>query len=831
MLFLPRNGLPANKSGTGYARGKSSTGYWLRGRASVINRNTVGMSRWRQIFSAAKMNWKSAVAKTEAGDPTYDVTPVQAWTAQAATYAGILQAGLYQGDIQQIGTLIGCSTVEAYEVMVQTTEANANSETIAEPVLNTSYLASSTTSQNQSVGSYTASLHVPTMPPPNPLSFSVSASISITGNNTTTWTAAVSTAPSGVTATLSATSFALVYNSLGGTSEGGINVTLTLDANTDPLTGSINITLTGPGGTATFTVELAVTTGTQVPVTPSPTFAFPNKMYATTVYDSNYNVTGFALTYSAIDVTEFPMKRYGVEIEGVWLITASAAYTSSYSKPATSTWKFILAKGPYMPTAATLLAAWEAVYGTISSSGDIAFQAQYADTATGCPGPALSCTASWKNGTLKSANISGWTGKKFTVTNESSSGNVAAGGSAPLSINVQGANGYSGTITFSVKAKSALPTGANSKTYALPTGITFTITPATLTIASGDTSVHNIVATAPIPADIANYEFKAELEGTDNIETAGGSATFQITGGTGTLPPKNYLYMNPATVQLYVAAGSTNMIKFTIGNEDSNEQFVTMIASNSNTDLTTAFGTGGSASATATATTITFALATGSNVNSLIGSTLTSSGYTPAGYNNTGAPIISNDASTVTVSSTNNPNPMTTEGIAAVIDSSVTVPGGSIGTPGTATVYLYVTSAATLTNTLTTFQVEVSAGNYTTYSIVNTAAPEYDGTSLDPFTVGPLLSAAGTATQVYTLGNETNSSVTVEFAASGVPSGASVSFSPNPVSLAAGSTNNPATATTTMTVTIASGQFSLGETCVVNATATGYSQTSYVSLS
>ena len=57
MLFLPHGSLPPKMSGAGYARGHSSAGHWLRARAAVVNPNTDAMSRWRQVFIAAKMNW------------------------------------------------------------------------------------------------------------------------------------------------------------------------------------------------------------------------------------------------------------------------------------------------------------------------------------------------------------------------------------------------------------------------------------------------------------------------------------------------------------------------------------------------------------------------------------------------------------------------------------------------------------------------------------------------------------------------------------------------------------------------------------------------------
>lgn len=843
MLFLPKGALPEKMNGAGYARGRSSGGYWLRARASVVNPNTPNMSSWRQIFCAAKINYRATQEYGADTVPLNDILPAEAWTIQASGYSGILLDGLIQNGMQEQGTLIGCASTEAYQVMVQTTLASMGLAMLPTPTINTSYLATDTATQNESVGDYTAILSIPTMPPVDPLTFNAGVGIEITGNDTTTWTASLVIPPAGVGATLSASSFSLVYNSVAGTSEGGVNVTFTISPYTTPRACNISIIVTGPGGTATFTVHLVVTTGTAVSALPPPTFAFPNSLYASTEYDSDMNAIGFYLTYSAVGVTNFPMSRNGVESQGTWLITASARYKSSYSKPSTATWSPILASGPYMPNAAEILAAWEEKYGALPASGHIAFRAQYADQQTGCPGPALRCVASWENGTLLGCHIAGWDGKKFVVTNGSVSGDVTAGESAELTIYVQGANGYSGTITFSVKPKMSIPTGSSNTTYAMPPGVTFTINPASLTIAADDTSIHTVTAIAPITADMGDYEFKAALEGTDGIETLGGSATFQITGCSGSLPDANFISIDPGYTPLPVVLGGTAGAKLTIKNTCSNSFQVIMLASNSDTDLTFEFGQGGTADATSAvvfskatgpvtpatpidwgfegitydfantsaavdpghsytipitvtpagtdsytftlptgltgitvtlvynesgvwtgitftvawgrtagvvqipilfynsdsqliseaisfyitvaaviSNTITYAIVTRTEVNALVDSDLTSTGYAPTDYNVTDAPILSNDATSVTVNNTTNPGAMTAVGIAGVIDNNVTVPAGTMVSPGTASVTVFVKTVAALTKTLRPTQIEASSGINTSYSVVDTAA-------------------------------------------------------------------------------------------------------------
>ena len=135
MLFLPKGGLPPKKNKMGYARGHGPSGHWLRARASVVNTNTDGMSRWRHLFNVAKINFKATQPGGRNTAPVLGITPFEAWVYQSATYVGIVLAGLYEGGIQLMQTLIGCSSVEAYEVMVSTTLAQMNQPTpIAPPI-------------------------------------------------------------------------------------------------------------------------------------------------------------------------------------------------------------------------------------------------------------------------------------------------------------------------------------------------------------------------------------------------------------------------------------------------------------------------------------------------------------------------------------------------------------------------------------------------------------------------------------------------------------------------------------------------------------------------
>ena len=357
------------------------------------------------------------------------------------------------------------------------------------------------------------------------------------------------------------------------------------------LTGSLTLNLawTDDSGPQSLNLIISATTGNASSALPPPTFAQPSSLSSTTVYDLTYTVIGFALEYQAIGGPLYPMSRNGVPLPGLWLITASRAYTSSYAKPPISSWSPILAWGPYRPPYDQVLAAWVLAFGPLPDSGDIAFLMQYCDPFTGCPGPALSCTSSWANGTLKGSNLAAWTGPKYIVSNYSTSGDIALPGSTALQILIQGTNGYGGTITFSVKPKLAIPTGTPHTTYALPPGVVFALSQPTLTIAPGDTTIYTVTATAALAGTLANYEFAAALETSDGIQSGSGTATFQLTGGSGVLPPPNYLTLDPGSQTSPATSPSSPTFTLTASNTGPDDIFASFLASSTDPALATAF--------------------------------------------------------------------------------------------------------------------------------------------------------------------------------------------------------------------------------------------------
>lgn len=640
MLFLPINSLPPKKSSTGIARGRHSGGYWLRAKSIGVQPRTDSQNLWRQVFKSSKLNWQSQGVGGANNAPINGTDPQSLWAMQAALYFGILQAGPWVNNVQSMATLVGCDTPEAYQVMVQNMRALLNLSMLPPPTFTSSNLTSSSGGQNSTIGSYLFVLEPVSVPEPNPLSISFSWQISVPHTVTGSFTLSVSGLPAGVTATFSENPAPLVYDPFNDTSECSPYVTLTLTPGAAAASVTATFTATGSTATCNFPVNVTIAPGSPVAALPPPTFAYPNSLYCSTVYDLNYNVVGFNLKYNAVGYTLYPMSRYGTEIPGLWAITASPQYTSSYSPPSVSSWKVILISGPFMPTPATLLAAWVETYGDLPDSGDISFQAQYVDPDTGCPGPALSCTASWQVGTLKSYDSAAWTGPTFNVSMALTDLGILAPGSSTGTIAVNAVNGYTGTVTMAAKSKTVLPNGANTSTKALPAGVTFTFSPPTVTFTAGGTVTQSVALTITAVSGCDQFSGPIAFEGSDSNITSSATQPVEIAGDVTPNLPSNYLNISPSNFAQSIAVNGTATVVFTLSNYGSDDQYVAMLATYPDSDI--------------------------------------SWSYAP---------------------------------------QSVTVPGGSTSSPGTATCSLTLTAAAAATPGEQDLQIEASAGKNTTYAL------------------------------------------------------------------------------------------------------------------
>lgn len=589
MLYIPSGALPPKKSATGIARGRGGAGFWLRSKSIAVQPRTHRQNLWRQVFSLAKRNWLGIGANGQNNAPTNGIDPQAAWTILAGTYQGILQAGWIEGNIQTQSYLIGCSTTEAFQVMVQTSFASMGLGQAPTPAINTSFLTTSNSEESSTDGSYQFVLNPPTTLTPNPLSISLTWQVSVPGNVSGNFTLSASALPSGVTASFPTNPVPLVYDGLLDTSSLIATATLNLTPNTAPAAATAYLTIAGNSVSSTLPVALSIATGYASPVNPSPLFAYPEAMTCATVYDSGYNVTGFQLVYGSVGTVNFPMTLYGEEVPGLWLITASPSYTSSYNEPPASSWSPILLDGPYMPSAADVLSAWVNYYGALPASASIKFAGQYMDPTSGCVGPELSCSASFAAGTLKGALLSAWTGPIFAVSSAYAGLSVTAPGSQTATIQVQGSNGYGGTITFEAKSKTIIYDGNNQTTYALPDGVTFSFSPASVTIPSGSTAPVTTTLTVTAVSGATEFAGPVSIQGTDGIATRGVTFEIGIEGDVTAQGPLNYLSISPTNTDQAISIPGTASITFTLSNTNAEDQFVIMLASYPNTDLSFSF--------------------------------------------------------------------------------------------------------------------------------------------------------------------------------------------------------------------------------------------------
>ena len=971
MLFLPRGGLPPKKNKMGYARGSGASGHWLRARAAVVNTNTDGMSRWRHLFNVAKVNFKATQPGGRNTAPVLGITPFDAWLYQSATYLGIVLPGLYEGGIQLMQTLIGCSSVEAYEVKVSTTLAQMNQPTpIAPPITTVKATASMgggpatagtatltvSTGANAQVGPISAvfsaaltisGFSVPTPPTPSgdpwytagtqitqfamlpnsvapgslmlpwallanikpgpyvftvtglptgvtcsldgiPLpgsrwlgwpmagQFSVTAapgaapgtyeatmqSIGPSGTNTFNFVvtildpAAYTTAldfsglPTNVTAAIlgyasyplngpfpatleglpngTNTTFALSYNPSASTLTGQLVFLVTIDPSTPTGTYSFSATLTGFATAPTTSPEFTVTTIAQAPGQPCPPYQVATTVAAHTVCDGDWNVIGFSLVPTYPSEFNDPSQPTGYSLASCWTISASPAYTSGYSAPSASSYANILTTGPNLPSAAQVLAAWEDTFGPLPSAGKIKIILQWVDPLTGAPGPQSINTLSWQTGTNKGVQKpqGGWPGPTFDVSNTTPL--IIAPGDTSVTFTVDQGYNYTGTITFSLKPSSYIGTGTPPGKDALPTGLTAAFDNPVFVFTNGVPDHTTMTLTLTAIAGTQQFSGAIDVEATDTVVTFGTYLTLSIVGAVTQQPPTNYLSMFPVTTEIYTPLRSTAVLAFDLFNSGPSDMAVTMLTTNTDPDYTIEFGQGAPATATATPTSITFALATGAYTNSLIGQMLTSAGYAPAGYNVTDAPILSNTATTVTVASTNNPAAMTTAGIAAVIDIGLTVPAGTLASPGLASVLAFVEVGTMYTMPTPQIQVVASAGKNTTYSIIGTDSNPGNGFQMSPFITYVDQPVPGTSTVTIYFSNTNPASITATLTPHSYGNGVTVTPATSPITIPAAVGAVPGTTSVDVTITATAEADLADASPFVQGIAGSYSQTASI---
>ena len=666
MLYTPSTNKRSKRGLFGVVTSSGTSGPFMRRLSFPVQSGTKPSTMWRQIFLATKQNWAALGVNGAGNIPVNGVDPQSAWAFQAASYFGIMQAGLIVNGVQTMGRLVGCATPDAYYTMVQANRASLGLAPLPAPELVNQYLALASGTNNQAIDGWAVSLSGPSTVDPETPSIQVAVTFDQTPlpaaptnfQASATGLACVTTQPSlffdyylgettNVTAAVangSSITYTVVANPYGNgivgslfacagftptgfncslaliTAASGDNITvasntpagsaLTLGTATfypviaNWYTASINVSPTSAttsgaitlnfsfqdaNGTQNGSITVNASTGNTQVAQPCPTFNFPNSMSCSTLYDSGYNVLGFSLSYSAVDMTSFPMTRNGVEVPGLWALTASDQYTDSYSPPDASQWSPILFSGPYLPTPAEVLAAWETVWGDLADSGNIKFQLSYLDPNTGASGPALSVTAGWAKGTLKGFDRSLWTGPLFGWYLVPGDTTIAAPGTATATISVYGLSGYGGTITFTPKSNSVLSTGYNSTKKAFGAGFTITVSPASVTIPTGSSTPVSATVTMTAASWSQQFAGPISISATDGLTTT--SAAFQLTvsGDVVPQPPPNYLSISPGVATPTVNNPGTTTVALTLTNTGPDDLQPSMLATCSDSTVGLSF--------------------------------------------------------------------------------------------------------------------------------------------------------------------------------------------------------------------------------------------------
>ena len=597
------------------------------------------------------------------------------------------------------------------------------------------------------------------------------------------------------------TTFPLTYNASTNTLTGELYFGITVDPLTPASTYTFSATLAGYATAPTVAPQFTVTTVAVTVGQPCPPFQVATSVAAHTVYDTDWNVIGFSLLPTWPSEFNDPSQPASYSLAYAWTLTASPSYTSGYAVPPASQWRTILSTGPNLPTPQQVLAAWEDIFGPLPPTGKMKIEFQWVDPLTGAPGPQATKTLSWAQGTNKGAATpqQGWPLPAFSVG--TTTPNIIAPGSTQVTFTVSAGYNYTGTITFSVAAASYINTGTPPGVNALPTGLTAAFDNPVMVFVNGVPDHDSVTLTLTAIAGAQQFSGSIDVELTDSVVSERVYLTLTIAGVVTPQPVYNFLSMSPTQTEIYTGLNSSAALAFDLFNSGPADMAVSMLTTNTDPDYTIEFGQGGTATATATPTSITFALATGANINALEGLLLSSAGYAPAGYNVTDAPILSNTATTVTVLSTNNPAAMTTADIAAIIDNSVTVPAGTLGSPGLASVLAFVEVGSAYTMPTPQIQIVASAGKNTTYSIINTDSNPGHGFQMSPLLTYLNQPVPGSTVVPITFSNTNPAAVTATLTPYTYGNGVTLTPAAGSVTIPAAVGAVPGTATVNVTVT------------------------------
>ncbi|MFZ1918146.1 MAG: S53 family peptidase [Terriglobales bacterium] len=420
--------------------------------------------------------------------------------------------------------------------------------------------------------------------------------------------------------------------------------------------------------------------------------------------------------------------------------------------------------------------------------------------------PAFATTTGWDFasgiGTVNAYNLVNNWPAGFTLTADPSTLSIGQGGQGTTAITITPSNGFSGTVTFSA---SGLPAGVTAAFTPNPstTGTSLTLT-ASATAAAGTVTVtvtgtsNGVIQTLPLSITVTpSFTLSAAPSTLSITQSSQGTSTITIT------PAKGF----SGNVTLSASGLPSGVTAKFSPNPATSTSTLTLTASaTASTGTATVTVTGISGSVTQTTTinlTVTpapsFTLsANPSSLSVLQGGQGTSTITITPSNGFSGNVTLSASGLPKGVTAAFTPNPATST-------SALTLTASATAATGTATVTITGTSGS-LTET-------------TTISLTVSATPTFT-LSVNPSALSIVQGGQVTSTITITPVNGFSGSVTLS--ASGLPSGVTAAFSPNPAtstsSLTLTASATAATGTATVTVTGISG--SLTETTTINLTVT-----------
>ena len=379
--------------------------------------------------------------------------------------------------------------------------------------------------------------------------------------------------------------------------------------------------------------------------------------------------------------------------------------------------------------------------------------------------------------------------KNFSLSSNPTSLTVVQGSSGSSTITVAPINGFTGKVTFSA---SGLPSGvtASFSPTASASSSTLTLT-ASATAATGTATV-TITGTSGSLTQATTIALTVNPEPTFSLSASPSSvAVVQGTTATSTITitPANGFTGNVTFSASGLPSGVTAAFSSNPATSSTILTFTASASAKTGAATVTVTGTSGSLTETTTiALTVsaspTFVLSASPSSLTIVQGTTGTSAITITPSNSfSGSVTLSASGLPSGVTASFVPNPATTS-------STLTFTAGSTAAKGTSTVTVTGTSGS-LTQT-------------TTISLTVSASPTYT-ISASPSTLSVVQGTSGTSTITITPSSGFSGSVTLS--ASGLPTGVTATFSPNPASttstltLAASATASLGTATVTITGT------------------------------